>query len=172
MVRVGVGSLSDHKVRSCRDAFELSLPNSPLDLIAVGVDPDVGNMPLGTAAILSGAKQRGRVALATASADYGVGIEGGMVLDSGMWFCTSWVVVVTCDGMGVAGTGRTFVPTVIAKRVQTEDIELGDALDWYFGEESKGRVRGLNSLMSNGVISRASSARDAVILALGSISHV
>src|SRR5262245_18355786 len=103
---------------------------------AVGVSTDslVSAQPKTDDEIFTGALNRAEQALRKVdSAQYGVGIEGG-ILDTadGMW-AFAWVVIVDAGGRtGKGKTGHFLLPEGVARMVREEGVELGEADDRFF----------------------------------------
>lgn len=117
--------------------------------------------------MFTGALNRAQQALAqVAAADYGVGIEGG-VLDgaAGMW-AYAWVVIVNCAGQtGIGQTGRFLLPEGVAQLVRS-GLELGDADDQFFGRANSKQKEGAIGLLSNGKLDRLGLYQQGVTFAL------
>ena len=139
------------------------------DAKAVGVNTDslVSHQPTSDQEMLTGALNRAQQALAqVTAADFGVGIEGG-VLDTadGMW-AYAWVVIVdTAAVIGKGQTGRFLLPEGVAQLVRA-GLELGEADDRFFGRENSKQKEGAIGLLSAGKLDRVGLYKQGVTFAL------
>ena len=79
-LNVAVGSCNPVKVEAVRRAFAAAFPDSEVTVSKHDVPSGVSDQPRGEEETRLGAQQRARGALAAAAAaDYGVGLEGGVV---------------------------------------------------------------------------------------------
>ncbi len=133
----------------------------------VETDSGVGHQPITDAEMQTGALNRAQRALAIdQTADYGVGIEGG-VLDSseGMW-AYAWVVIIDRAGrIGAGQSGRFLLPTPIAAMVR-DGLELGAADDIFFSRANSKQKEGAVGILSQGRITRQQLYEPAVTFAL------
>ena len=142
---------------------------------AVGSDTDsqVSAQPSSDQEMFAGALNRARQALdQTPTADYGVGIEGGILdVEEGMW-AYAWVVVVDRhDGLGTGQTGRFKLPEGVARLIRDEGLELGEADDRFFGRSNSKQQEGAIGLLSDGRVTRLGLYRPAVTFALLPFVH-
>ena len=133
----------------------------------VHTDSGVSHQPASEHEMFTGALNRAQQALAQiAAADYGVGLEGG-VLDTadGMW-AFAWVVIVERGGrLGQGQTGRFLLPEGVAQLVRS-GLELGEADDRFFGRENSKQNEGAIGLLSNGKLNRLRLYQQGVTFAL------
>ncbi len=160
-----VGSTNPVKIQAVRDGAGLMLPE--IEVIATRVDSGVSAQPIGDEEMIAGATQRAQAALsANPTADYGVGLEGGVVeLAEGM-FATAWCVVVHRDSrQGSASTGNFLLPKSVADLVRA-GVELGHACDQIFGTHNSKHHLGTTGILTHGKYTRAQYYAPAVTLAL------
>lgn len=164
MQRVAVGSTNPAKIKAVRRAFdELHRADFELCPVETGGD-DV--QPWGEDATRHGAIQRARQALADEDADWGVGLEGGMVRDVGGILVTSWIAACHTDGgLGLARTASFYLPGEITELVLAGH-ELADAWQQARGIEQIGRNGGTVGLLTGGCIDRTRLYGEAVVLAV------
>jgi len=74
-MKVAVGSLNELKIEAVRRVFEEYFPRVFVEAVSVDVPPQ----PIGFEETLRGAVRRGLEALRRLDADYGVGIEAGLI---------------------------------------------------------------------------------------------
>ena len=143
-MRVSVGSLNPAKISAVQSVFEKVWPG--VEVVSAAVPSGISEMPVGDEITLSGARNRAKAAREQLDADFGVGLEGGVHLDSAGLLLMGWVVIVDRNGReGVGGAARLPLPEDIAKEVLA-GRELGPLMDDILGEENikqKGGAVGL-----------------------------
>jgi len=166
---VQVGSLNPAKVTPVRDVFAAYWPQAVVE--GVAVPSGVPDQPLGEAQTRQGAVNRARGALAHAGAAnaWGVGLEGGVILDGqdGRLF---GVVAVAHARAGrveveVSRTADLRLPPRVAARVRAGE-ELGPVMDDLLGLRDIKRGVGSVGVLTAGLLTRADVWRQAVVLAL------
>jgi inosine/xanthosine triphosphatase len=169
-LKIAVGSTNPVKIGCVAEAATRFWPAC----IVSGVETDSGvnAQPRSDEEMLAGALNRARQALEKmTNADFGVGIEGG-VLDEpeGMW-AYAWVVVQHRDGrQGRGQTGRFLLPPPVATLVRA-GMELGHADDLFFGRQDSKQREGAVGILSNGEVTRLQLYQPAVIFALFPFLH-
>lgn len=158
------------------------------DAVIETVDAPSGvrDQPLDDDEAIQGAVQRALFSRLALDADLGMGLEGS-VADSayGLFLC-GWVAVVdrtfVCDsaivareliqsavrnhqGISVACTGRLLLPSRVAKQVRA-GMELGPLMDQLTQQHNTKNELGTNGILTRGLIQRAESFEQGVILAL------
>ncbi len=113
-----------------------------------------------------GAKNRAKKALKKSHADFGVGIEGGIIKICGNYFARGWVAVV--NKKGIVGLGSSLSAPIPLKYMKliNKGVELGKANDMITGGENTKQDKGYFGFISNNLITRESGYTDAVIMAL------
>ena len=160
-----VGSTNPVKIQCAAIAAKQFWP----DAVACGssTDSGVSHQPMSDDEMFTGARNRAQQALQQVTeADFGVGIEGG-VLDTaeGMW-AYAWVVIADRNGrQGRGQTGRFLLPTGVAELVRA-GLELGEADDRFFGRENSKQKEGAIGLLSNGKLDREQLYQQGVTFAL------
>lgn len=164
MQRVAVGSTNPAKIEAVRRAFG-ELHHGDFELHPVATDG--GDMqPWGEDATRHGAIKRARHALAAGDADWGIGLEGGMVRDDGGILVTSWIAACHTDGgLGLARTAGFYLPGEVTELVLAGH-ELADAWQRARGIEQIGRNGGTVGLLTHGHIDRTRLYSEAVVLAV------
>lgn len=125
-------------------------------IIPVDVDLAIPAQPWGDDETAHGALARAEGALAQTDADYGVGLESGLVDGPGARiYVISWAAVVDQAGKRGFGSGERFaLPTELNAALRS-GAELGPLLDAHFGTANLGQHRGAVSLFSAGRRERA-----------------
>lgn len=162
---VGVGSTNPVKAEATRQAFAHVWPDAPIQVEALDVRSGVPAQPMSDVECIEGARTRAILAREGLDAEYGVGIEAGLVHVGGLWFNCGWAAVV--DAQFVEGLGSTFrvpVPTEIVRKVE-RGAELADVLGEMFGDADAQEV-GYFGTVTAGAVSRLRASSDAVVAAL------
>jgi len=165
MHQVAVGSGNPAKVEAVRLAFAELHPD---DFALHPLDTDGGDdQPWGEPTTRDGATRRAAAALAQRpDADWGIGLEGGMVRDDAGILVTSWIAAQHADGrLGLARTPGFYLPGAIADVVRAGG-ELADAWHRLHGIEQVGRRGGTVGLLTGGRIERTRLYADSVVLAV------
>lgn len=160
-----VGSQNPVKVQCVADAVMPYWPEA--QVVGVAAASGVAAQPRSDEEMFVGARNRAQWALRqTPDADFGVGLEGGVLEDAhGMW-AYAWTVVVDSAGeLGVGQTGRFLLPEGVARLVRS-GMELGAADDLFFGRHNSKQQEGAIGILSDGRITRAALYQPAVTFAL------
>src|SRR2546426_11464545 len=150
---LAVGSETPVKVAAVAEAAAEFWPEARV--VAARVASLVAAQPDSENEIYAGALNRARQALErTPAADYGVGLEGG-VLESkhGMWAFAWAVVVDRQERVGKGKTGHFLLPEGVARLVRA-GMELGDADDRFFGRSNSKQGEGAIGILSGGKLTR------------------
>ncbi|HEX8726868.1 MAG TPA: inosine/xanthosine triphosphatase [Gemmatimonadaceae bacterium] len=163
--RVVVGSTNPVKINAVRAVLARAGVGAQVEGRAVA--SSVSDQPVGDEETIRGATARARGALATAGADLGVGIEGGVVneSDGGMRTC-AWAAIVSPDGrQGVGGSLAMPLPAVVAAAVRG-GLELGHAMDRLTGGHDTKRGAGAVGILTAGLVDRQQAYETLVSYAL------
>jgi inosine/xanthosine triphosphatase len=166
-----VGSENPVKVGCVAEAVAGFFPEARA--IGVSTDSLVSAQPASDHEMYIGALNRARQALARIdAADYGVGIEGGILdTDHGMW-AYAWVVIVDRENrIGKGQSGRFLLPEGVVRLIRREGLELGEADDRFFGRSNSKQQEGAIGILSDGRITRSQLYKPAVVFALLPFAH-
>ena len=159
-----MGSTNPTKVRAVKEVFsDLFSREFVLKVKGVEVDPGIPGEPWGED-VLKGA--RNRALLALGDADYGVGIEAGLIMSFGEVLGVQYCAVVDRTGAFTVGHGPgfRFPPKVL------EEIENGrtvsEAMEAITGIKDIGRKGGAVDHLTKGVLNRTQLTRSAVLMAM------
>lgn len=166
-LKVIIASTNPVKINATKEAFTSMFPNVDFAFDGVSVPSNVSDQPMSEAETTTGARNRALNAKKeNTSADYWVGIEGGIeVSDIGME-TFAWMVVI--DKQGTFGYGRTgsfFLPPKVAELVES-GLELGDADDQVFGMENSKQANGAVGILTEDRFTRTSFYVPALTFAL------
>ncbi|HEX4949479.1 MAG TPA: inosine/xanthosine triphosphatase [Blastocatellia bacterium] len=142
-------------------------------VVGTSTDSQVSAQPKSEHEMYVGARNRAEQALKTISAaDYGVGIEGGIVdNETGMWAFAVVVIVDRQQRSSEGQTGRFPLPEGVARLIREEGLELGEADDRFFGRQNSKQNEGAIGILSDGRITRLELYKPAVIFALLPFLH-
>jgi inosine/xanthosine triphosphatase len=166
-LRVAVGSTNPAKVDAVRRVFRRALPGVRVKVTGFNVAHGTRAQPLGpkTAA---GALRRARLALARGTAEYGVGIEAGLLLDKGIgkWLDVQYCAIVDALGHESKGHGPGFhYPDDVTAEVQRGKT-VGHVMARVSGDERIGRTTGAIGYLTRGLLDRTALTEQAVMAAL------
>jgi len=179
-VVIAVGSTRDPKLAAVRRVLA-SLAPVDAELSAAAILPrDVSavapSMPLSVEDLLAGSRLRAEKALETvhaegASADLGIGLEGGLEVrrEAGggrRGFLMSWAFV-TDGARGAHGCGGALeLPADLLREVVDRGVELSAAIDELSGESDVRSRQGAWGVLTRGVLDRTRSFEIALANAL------
>jgi inosine/xanthosine triphosphatase len=164
MHRITVGSRNAAKVEAVRRACRtLDWTDHAIEGVPIEVAP---TQPWGEAATRAGAVARARGARDAGPADWGIGLEGGLVDDAEGVLVSSWIAAAHHDGrLGLARTASFYLPESVAAWVRA-GYALGLAWRHAAGVADIGESEGTVGRVSGGRIVRAELYAEAVVLAL------
>jgi inosine/xanthosine triphosphatase len=151
--RVMVGSKNPVKVAAVVAVLSRAAPGATVEAIAAA--SGVPDQPIGDDETISGALARARAARATADADFGVGIEGGVVeLPDGSMRTCAWAAVVSRSGRhGIGGSLAMPLPDSVARLIRG-GMELGHAMDELTGRSGTKHAGGAVGILTGGLVDR------------------
>lgn len=164
-MRVQIGSSNVVKAEAARQVFARLYPQERLEVRLTPVESGVPEQPLGDQ-VAQGARQRARQALG--QADYGVGIEAGLIWNEvfRVYFDVQLCAILDRAGRLTVGHGAGFVyPPEIIARVQAGRT-VGEAMAELSGIEGIGHQMGAIGYLSHGWLDRTRLTEQAVLMAL------
>lgn len=165
-MKVIVASENPVKINAVFDGFKRMFPDALIEIKGVKIDSDVSNQPFSDEETYKGAFLRAKkVKKLYASADFFVGIEGGIEVENGEMQSFAWIVTISNSLVGKARTTSFQIPHRVADLIY-KGYELGDADDIVFGESKSKQKNGAVGLLTNDVIKRRELYSQAVILSL------
>ena len=151
---VAVGSLNPVKIGAVRSVIARVAPSARVEGVAAA--SGVPDQPWGDDETIRGASARARAAREALDADWGVGIEGGVVANAdGSVRTCAWAAVASRGGrFGVGGSLSIELPDSVAQLVRS-GLELGHAMDAVTGERDVKRGVGAVGILTRGLVTRA-----------------
>lgn len=163
-MKIAVGSKNPVKIAAVEEVAKKIWPNATV--IGIEVQHGTSVQPTNDEESIQGATQRAQLALQSADADYGFGLEGNTVETSHGMFLAGWVVVVDKKGeKGIASSGTIQLPEKIAEEVR-KGKEVGPASDLHFSTHNIKQKEGTVGLLTNNLLTRKSAFERGVICAL------
>lgn len=164
--KVIIASLNPVKIESVKLGFSKIFPHDKIEYQGVAVPSGVNDQPMSSSETLQGAINRASNGQTKfPSADFWIGIEGGIEKMENEMMAFAWIVVQSNHQTGKAKTGTFFLPPPVVKLID-EGKELGEADDIVFGDSNSKQKNGAVGLLTGNVIDRTSFYVEAVVLAL------
>lgn len=166
MKTILVASQNPVKVQAALGGFQRMFPEEEFILHTLTVTSGVADQPFSSDETLQGAIQRAQAARQLeATADYWVGIEGGVEIHGDELCAFAWVAILGDGLTGKARTGTFYLPPPVAELIR-QGKELGEADDIVFQQRNSKQKNGAIGILTGDVIDRAQLYEQAVVLAL------
>ncbi|MEM9955292.1 MAG: inosine/xanthosine triphosphatase [Chloroflexota bacterium] len=163
---IAVASQNPVKLEATRIGFQQMFPETTHTLRAFAVPSGVREQPMSHDETLQGAINRAQGAFALAdTADYAIGIEGGIKPVGEQLAVFAWVVITDGQRLSQAQTGIFYLPQEVAHLVR-DGYELGHADDIVFGRNNSKQSTGSIGLLTDDALTRTTYYVQAVIMAL------
>jgi inosine/xanthosine triphosphatase len=151
-MKIAVGSTNPVKIRAVRSVARKIYPRA--QVVAIDVRSGVPGQPRGDKQTQRGAINRARAVRRVANADWGVGLEGGIIKSEFGTMTCAWAAIVDRRGrIGVGGSTNMLLPKQVAARVK-RGAELGDATDEYANIRGVKRKMGAIGVLTKGLSNR------------------
>lgn len=166
MKKIVIASKNPVKIDAVKHGFEKIFPDEKFEFEGISVPSGVKDQPFDNEETLKGATNRADNAFAKMkTADYFVGIEGGIEPAGEEMEAFAWVVVRSENKYGKSRTGTFFLPKEVVKLIK-EGMELGEADDIVFKRSNSKQQNGAVGILTGNAIDRTKYYSEAVILAL------
>ncbi len=166
MKKIIVASKNPVKINATRKAFETMFPNEVFEIEGRSVPSFVSDQPMSDEETLEGAINRAEnVKLAQRTADFWVGIEGGIEAFEGEMEAFGWMVILSKDKIGKARSCTFPLPPYVAKAV-LEGKELGLVNDDFFQMHNSKQGGGAVGSLTNNKVTRMDLYVQPLMLAL------
>lgn len=164
-MRLHIGSTNAVKAEAVRRVFACLYPHDELEIQLVGVNSGVPEQPLGEQ-VAQGAQRRAESALG--QADYGIGIEAGLIWNEPFqcYFDVQFCAIVDKSGRLTAGhgSGFSYPPSIVARVRQGRTV--GQVMAELTGIEKIGHQMGAIGYLTQGLLDRTALTEQAVLMAL------
>jgi inosine/xanthosine triphosphatase len=166
---VVLGSRNPVKLAATQAAVGQVLPHALVHSLDIG--SVAAAQPIGDEATAAGAIERARHARDVRSADYSVGLEGGVRrMPGGGWGLCSWAAVVDAEGRLAIGGGPIVpLPPSVAEQVLAGE-ELGTVMDRLTGATDTRLGWGAYGILTDGLIDRRMALQHALVVALTTLN--
>ena len=167
MKKIVVASKNPVKINATLSGFQKMFPAETFEIEGISVPSGVSDQPKNDSEIFQGAWNRANNASeAVISADFCVGIEGGVEEKNGDMESFAWIIIKGRTGkFGKGRTGTFFLPPKVAELIK-QGKELGEADDIVFQRKNSKQENGAVGILTGDVINRTKFYIEAVILAL------
>lgn len=162
-----VASINPVKIAATQRAFSQVFSHDDVVTKGVSVTTGVSEQPRGNTETLRGARNRARAAKKLfPTADYWVGLEGGVYEDREGMGEVAWMYILSKDGsVGKGRTGTFFIPPAAVDLIY-QGHELGTVGDILFGTRNGKQKDGFVGALTNKLITRTALYEHALLLAL------
>ncbi|WP_299580773.1 inosine/xanthosine triphosphatase [uncultured Sunxiuqinia sp.] len=160
-----IASQNPVKVNAVKEAFKICF-SEPVQVYGRTSDSGVSAQPLTDEETRTGARNRVQGLLQSGeSADYFVGIEGGIELVDGSLQAFAWIVVSDGEKQSLGRSGSFELPPEIARLI-AQGMELGEADDHVFEKQNSKQQNGAVGLLTQDRVTRQSLYQHGLVLAL------
>ena len=167
MVKIALGTKNPAKIK----AGELAARELSAELISIDVSSEVSEQPFSDEETIEGAINRARNAMKEADAEFGLGLEGGVVnTPYGLFICNWGALVTRRDKCFIGGGARIKLPDEIAQEL-FDGRELGPVMDEYTRQEGIRKSEGAVGVFSNGRVTRDRMFEHIIELLVGQYEH-
>ena len=162
-MKVAVGSTNPVKVQATAEAFQEVF--GKIKITEKEVDSGIPDQPFGNE-IIDGSENRAKNVLKTTNADFGVGIESGIMKLAGRWYNLGFVTIIDKKGrMGTGTSGWFECPSNILEEIK-KGKELGEVIDKSTGKKNVKKQKGAIGILTKGKVSRKDLYKHGVLMAL------
>ncbi|CAG0976473.1 Inosine/xanthosine triphosphatase [Anaerolineae bacterium] len=163
-MKIAIGSTNPVKIRAVRNVLRKIFPRAKF--VALDVASGVPGQPRGDKQTRRGAVNRARAVREQARADFGVGLEAGIVVNEFGTMTCAWCAIVDRAGrVGIGGSTNMLLPDKVAARVQA-GAELGDAMDAFANIKNVKRKMGAIGVLTKGLSDRQRAYESIIKLAM------
>ena len=162
--KISVGSKNPLKLQAVESALKNTFPAA--EFLAVGTKSGVSHTPLSNEETISGAGKRAGDARNITGADWGIGLEGGMVKIDDTWFTCVWCIIRDEDRETLGGGVHFQLPDQVVRGILEEGKEMGTVMDELTGMTMSKRIMGAEGILTRGLVDRKTTFENAIIYAL------
>lgn len=167
MQKIIVGSVNPVKVATVEEAFHLVFPEKSFEVTACAALSGVPDQPFGDEETQRGAYNRATACRsAYPSADYWVGLEGGLEDVSGQLWVFGWMCTIGASGLQGFGRTSSFCLPKKMRDLVLSGVELGTAADTLFQGTNLKQKNGAVGMLTNDLVTRQGFYKDAMIFSL------
>ena len=162
-MKVAVGSTNPIKIQAVMEAFQEMFDE--VEVRGIEVESHVSHQPF-REEVLEGSVNRAEGALQRSGADFGVGIEGGIIQLGDKWYNLGFVAIVNRAGKIGTGTSEWFEcpPTILGQLKCGK--ELGEMMGDLIGRVDTKKQEGAIGVFTKGKVTRKDLYKHGVFMAL------
>ena len=151
-MKIAIGTDNPVKIRAVRNVLRRVYPEA--QVVSLKVLSHIARQPKGDRQTRRGAANRAHAVRLATRADWGVGIEAGIVENEfGMMTCAWCVIEDKAGRIGVGGSTNMLLPGEVAERIRN-GAELGQAMDELTGIRNVKRKMGAIGVFTRGLSDR------------------
>ncbi len=151
-MKIAIGTDNPLKYRALRNVVRKVYPNA--EVVSLKVPTRMPSQPKGDRQTRRGAATRAHAARLATKADWGVGIEAGIVENEfGMMTCAWCVIEDKAGRVGIGGSTNMLLPDQVAERIK-KGAELGEAMDEFARIRNVKRKMGAIGVLTRGLSDR------------------
>ena len=162
--KIAVGSKNPLKLQAVESVLENIFPGS--EYTAVKAESGVSHTPLSNEETISGAGKRAEDARKITGADWGIGLEGGMVKIADSWFTCVWCIIRDGEKETLGGGVHFQLPDRVVRGILDDKKEMGTCMDELTGMTMSKQKMGAEGILTGGLIDRNTTFKIAVTYAL------
>jgi inosine/xanthosine triphosphatase len=163
-MKVAVGSTNPVKIQAVKEVFK-EVFGKEVEIIGVKADSRVSTQPF-KEDVIKGSVNRAENALKLTDADFGVGIESGVMKFGEKWYNLGFITIVDRKGNIGTGTSGWFeCPSGILKELENGK-ELGQVISEITGRVDMQRQDGAIGIFTKGKVTRKELYKHGVFMAL------
>jgi len=163
-MKVAVGSTNPVKIQSVKEVFN-EVFGKEVEIVSVKADSRVSNQPF-KEDIIQGSVNRAKNALKLTDADFGVGIESGVMKFGEKWYNLGFIAIIDKKGnMGTGTSGWFECPSGVLKELENGK-ELGQVISAMTGIVDVQRQEGAIGIFTKGKVTRKELYKHGIFMAL------
>jgi inosine/xanthosine triphosphatase len=163
-MKVAVGSTNRVKIQAVKEVFD-EVFGKEVEIVSVKADSRVSNQPF-KEDIIQGSVNRAKNALKLTDADFGVGIESGVMKFGEKWYNLGFIAIIDKKGnMGTGTSGWFECPSGVLKELENGK-ELGQVISAMTGIVDVQRQEGAIGIFTKGKVTRKELYKHGIFMAL------
>jgi inosine/xanthosine triphosphatase len=163
-MKVAVGSTNRVKIQAVKEVFD-EVFGKKVEIVSVKADSRVSNQPF-KEDIIQGSVNRAKNALKLTDADFGVGIESGVMKFGEKWYNLGFIAIIDKKGnMGTGTSGWFECPSGVLKELENGK-ELGQVISAMTGIVDVQRQEGAIGIFTKGKVTRKELYKHGIFMAL------
>lgn len=170
MIKIVVGSNNPVKISAAKTAICEILSLEEVECVGINAPSNVSEQPMTTEETKNGAINRVQYCQQHTQADFYVAIEGGVDQFEYGPATFAFVAIADHQHMSIGRSCNLPLPPVIYQALKSGE-ELGHVMDRFFNTDNVKQKQGAIGLLTNGLATRESVYRQAIILAMAPFIH-